>query len=204
MLKRLVLVSCLLAPVTFSCAKTSSVKAESVSAAETISSAETISAAEIVQDVFKTEETSEEEKGLLKVKEVYESMSLRFKNDIPLSSIQNSAFLRSLNVVLSFEDAANIEADESLGLLYLIDKKHKVGSGYEPKGLIPVKQCSLFNISRNDLSLRPEAYNALNVLSKAARADGITLMVSSTYRSYSYQEKLFARYVKEDGEAEAE
>ena len=36
------------------------------------------------------------------------------------------------------------------------------------------------------------------------KKDGITLLVSSTYRSYDYQKKLFARYVAQDGEALAE
>ena len=192
MLKRLVLVSCLLVPVTFSCAKTSSAKTKEASDTEQL------------QEVFKSEEITKEQKDLIKAVQVYNTMSTRFKNDIPLSSIQNTQFIQALNAVLNFEAGAYNETNETLGLLYLIDKKHNVGSEYEPKGLIPVKQCSLYNVSRNDLSLRPEAFHALDVLAEAAKADGITLMVSSTYRSYSYQERLFARYVKEDGEAEAE
>ena len=41
-------------------------------------------------------------------------------------------------------------------------------------------------------------------MAKAALNDGIKLLVSSTYRSYSYQEKLFAKWVAIDGLEEAE
>ena len=54
------------------------------------------------------------------------------------------------------------------------------------------------------MSLRPESFEALKVLAQAAKNDGITLTVSSTYRSYEYQKNLFAYWVKVDGLEEAE
>ncbi|MBO4403946.1 MAG: M15 family metallopeptidase [Treponema sp.] len=129
-------------------------------------------------------------------------MSLRFKGDIHFEDESKiEAFIKDLKDVLAEEKEM---PENDVSLFYLIDKKHNIGSDYEPKGLIPVKQCSLYNVSRNDLSLRPEAFYALDDLARAAKADGITLMVSSTYRSYNYQKNLFARYVAQDGEAEAE
>jgi len=41
-------------------------------------------------------------------------------------------------------------------------------------------------------------------MAQGALDDGIKLMVSSTYRSYDYQTRLFARYVAQDGEELAE
>ena len=41
-------------------------------------------------------------------------------------------------------------------------------------------------------------------MAKASQADGITLLISSTYRSYDYQAKLFQRWVDTDGLEEAE
>ena len=87
---------------------------------------------------------------------------------------------------------------------YLIDKTHKVGADYEPKGLIHLEKNDAYSINKNNLSLRPEAYNALYVLAKAAKADGISLTVSSTYRSYDYQKNLFDYWVSVDGLEEAE
>ena len=129
-----------------------------------------------------------------KLNHVLLSMSDRCKAVIPNGDPEE--FLADLHKVL---DAQKNYRTDDLSLLYLIDKKHSVGSDYVPKDLKPVKANDLWNVSRNDLSLRPEAYEALEDLSRAALNDGIKLLVSSTYRSYQYQEGLFNRYVKQDG-----
>ncbi len=129
-----------------------------------------------------------------KLNRVLLSMSDRCKAAIPNGDPEE--FLADLHRVLEVEK--NFRADD-LSLYYLIDKKHAVGSDYVPRDLVPVKGNELWNVSRNDLSLRPEAYAALEDLSRAALNDGIKLLVSSTYRSYQYQEGLFNRYVKQDG-----
>ena len=79
-----------------------------------------------------------------------------------------------------------LEADED-DLLILCDKKHPVGSSYAPSDLIPLVKGESYTISRNDLSLRKPAYESLKLMAEAARKDGITLLASSTYRSYAYQ-----------------
>ena len=129
-----------------------------------------------------------------KLNRVLLSMSDRCKAAIPNGDPEE--FLADLHRVLEVEK--NFRTDD-LSLYYLIDKKHPVGSDYVPRDLIPVKGNELWNVSRSDLSLRPEAYAALEDLSRAALNDGIKLLVSSTYRSYQYQEGLFNRYVKQDG-----
>lgn len=129
-----------------------------------------------------------------KLNRVLLSMSDRCKAAIPNGDPEE--FLADLHRVLEVEK--NFRTDD-LSLYYLIDKKHAVGSDYVPRDLIPVKGNELWNVSRSDLSLRPEAYAALEDLSRAALNDGIKLLVSSTYRSYQYQEGLFNRYVKQDG-----
>ena len=129
-----------------------------------------------------------------KLNRVLLSMSDRCKAAIPNGDPEE--FLADLHRVLEVEK--NFHTDD-LSLYYLIDKKHPVGSDYVPRDLIPVKGNELWNVSRSDLSLRPEAYAALEDLSRAALNDGIKLLVSSTYRSYQYQEGLFNRYVKQDG-----
>ena len=136
---------------------------------------------------------------LEKLNRVLLSMSDRCKAAIPNGNPEE--FLADLHKVLDVEK--NFRSDD-LSLYFLIDKKHKVGSDYVPKELMAVKGNDLWNVSRNDLSLRPEAYAALEDLSRAALNDGIKLLVSSTYRSFQYQEGLFNRYVKQDGEALAE
>ncbi|MBR1722914.1 MAG: M15 family metallopeptidase [Treponema sp.] len=130
-----------------------------------------------------------------KLGRVLSSMTDRCKAAIPNGNPEE--FLADLHKVLEEERSAHRE--DELDLLYLIDKKHNVGAEYVPKDLIPVKNTELWNVSRNDLSLRPESYAALEELSRAALQEGIKLMVSSTYRSYKYQDGLFKRYVSQDG-----
>ncbi|MBQ9205380.1 MAG: M15 family metallopeptidase [Treponema sp.] len=143
----------------------------------------------------KTVESPKNNPEIEKLARVLSSMSERCKEAIPNGNPEE--FLADLHRVLA-EEAKN-HRDDDLDLLYLIDKKHHVGSDYVPKDLKPVKNSEVWNVSRADLSLRPESFAALEELSRAALADGIKLMVSSTYRSYTYQEGLFNRYVKQDG-----
>lgn len=134
-----------------------------------------------------------------KIDVVLSKMSERAQKEIVISD--KTQFLKDLAVVLNAEK--NYRSDD-LNLYYLIDKKHPVSSSYVPKDLVPLVKNDLYSINRNDLSLRPDVEIALQVMAKAALNDGIRLLVSSTYRSYSYQEKLFARWVAIDGLEEAE
>lgn len=134
-----------------------------------------------------------------KLQRVLAQMSPRFKGVVDISNPE--VFLSDLYKVLDEEKTFR---NDDLSLYYLIDKKHNVGSEYVPKDLIALKKNDLFSISRNDLSLRPEAYESLVQMSKAALDDGIKLLVSSTYRSYKYQQGLFQHWVDVDGLEEAE
>ena len=134
-----------------------------------------------------------------KLNRVLLAMSPRCKAAIPNGDPEE--FLSDLKRVLA--SRSDFSSDD-LSPFYLIDKTHKVGADYEPKGLIHLEKNDAYAINKNNLSLRPEAYNALYVLAKAAKADGVTLTVSSTYRSYDYQKNLFDYWVSVDGLEEAE
>ena len=134
-----------------------------------------------------------------KLNRVLFSMSPRCKAAIPNGDPEE--FLADLKQVLATR--SDFSADD-LSPFYLIDKTHKVAADYEPKGLIHLEKNDAYAINKNNLSLRPEAYKALSVLAKAAKADGVTLTVSSTYRSYEYQKNLFDYWVSVDGLEEAE
>lgn len=152
--------------------------------------------------VKKTEQPKAEKKidpQILKLNNVLMSMSDRFKADFKNGDPYE--FLADLQKVLEAEK--NFRQDD-LSLYYLIDKKHNVGETYVPKDLVPLVKNQYYNISRNDLSLRPDVEAALVEMAKGARKDGITLLVSSTYRSYEYQKNLFQKWVRIDGLEEAE
>lgn len=134
-----------------------------------------------------------------KLNRVLVQLSDECKKAIPNGNPQE--FLQDLKAVLQSESEFS---SDDLSPFYLIDKKHKVSSDYVPKNLISLKKNELFDINKNNLSLRPEAYEALKKLAEAALKDGIKLTVSSTYRSYEYQKNLFDYWVSVDGLEEAE
>ena len=150
-----------------------------------------------ISDVQKNE--TEINPEIEKLNRVLMQLSDECKAAIPNGNPQE--FLQDLQAVLQSE---NDFSSEDLSPFYLIDKKHTVSSDYVPKNLIPLKKNELFDIDKNNLSLRPEAYEALKKLADAALKDGVKLTVSSTYRSYEYQKNLFDYWVSVDGLEEAE
>ncbi len=104
-----------------------------------------------------------------------------------------------------FTSAINtvIENDTD-GLLLLVDKLNNIGQDFVPDDLVPLVKNSSYPINKADLSLRACVQDALVVMAEAAKADGVSLLVSSTYRSYDYQKRLFDYWVSVDGIEEAE
>jgi len=87
-------------------------------------------------------------------------------------------------------------------LRILVDKERALPSDYEPSDLAALQNAS-YRINRNDLSLRTVAAQSLEQMARAARSEGLTLVASSSYRSYEYQVNLFARHSRNMGEAAA-
>jgi D-alanyl-D-alanine carboxypeptidase len=93
---------------------------------------------------------------------------------------------------------------DSDDLLILVDKKHVLPSTYAPTDLVPVEDTSYMKTNRPGHSLRKPVYEALDIMCRAAKEDGLTMLISSTYRSYQYQDTLYSRYTKIYGEEETE
>ncbi|AEF83871.1 carboxypeptidase [Treponema primitia ZAS-2] len=85
----------------------------------------------------------------------------------------------------------------------LVDKTHPLPDHYEPADLEELRG-GAYQINRRSLMLRREAARALETMAAAAQVDGAILLASSSYRSYDYQEELYARYVREDGQEAAD
>lgn len=134
--------------------------------------------------------------SIKKLDAVLEKTSFKAKEATKITD--KEAFLKDLNEVLKHKGDT-----EDISLYTLIDKKHNIGSQYVPHNLLKLETCNEYNVNRNDLSLRAEAASSLNIMGEAAKKDGITLLISSTYRSYSYQENLFKKWVSIDGLEEA-
>ena len=109
------------------------------------------------------------------------------------------AFLADLSAVL--------QADTD-DLLTRVDKKVLLSEDFIPADLksltAQTAQAGSYIINRNDLSLRSVAEKALAVMAKDAREQGITILVSSSYRSYAYQKKVYERNVAQMGKQAAD
>ena len=136
-----------------------------------------------------------------KFSRVFQKMSARAKEAICVTEENKTEFIKDLYAIL--EEEKTFRADDK-SLFFLIDKKHTASSSYVPKDLISLEKNSLFDLNKAGMKIRPEAYSALNEMAQAALNDGIRLLVSSAYRSYSYQENLFNYWVSVDGLEEAE
>ena len=136
-----------------------------------------------------------------KFSRVFQKMSARAKEAICVTEENKTEFIKDLYAIL--EEEKTFRQDDK-SLFFLIDKKHTASSSYAPKDLISLEKNSLFDLNKAGMKIRPEAYSALNEMAQVALNDGIRLLVSSAYRSYSYQENLFNYWVSVDGLEEAE
>jgi zinc D-Ala-D-Ala carboxypeptidase len=88
-------------------------------------------------------------------------------------------------------------------LLVRVDKEKALPDGFAPPDLVSLTDYP-FALSRKDLRLRKPVAEAAREMVAAAKADGVTLVFSSTYRSYEYQVEVYARNVREDGQEAAD
>ena len=70
--------------------------------------------------------------------------------------------------------------------ILIVNKTYSLPSTYNPNGLLPCVQ------------------TAFNQMVNAAKGDGLSLWVASGFRSYSYQQSLYNRYVQQYGQTKAD
>jgi len=93
---------------------------------------------------------------------------------------------------------SNIMSDDD-ALFHLVDKEHSLGESFVPTDLVELSAMDIV-VNRAGMQLRKEPAEALEAMCRAAAAEGITLDISSAYRSYSYQDALFQNSIKRIGE----
>lgn len=97
--------------------------------------------------------------------------------------------------------AADAAADPML--LARVDKTKTLPETFVPSDLLPLDGTGI-SVSRRGHELRAPARSALLAMAKAARLDGVDLVIGSAYRSYAYQRQVFGREVQLYGLAQAE
>jgi len=88
-------------------------------------------------------------------------------------------------------------------LRVLVDKQNALPDGYSPPDLVNLTD-GAYRVSRAGLMLRHSAAVSLEEMATAARAEGITLVASSAYRSFDHQTQVHNRLVQQMGRAAAE
>ncbi|MCL1909055.1 MAG: M15 family metallopeptidase [Holophagaceae bacterium] len=101
-----------------------------------------------------------------------------------------------------FRDLAKCLSEDK-HLRELVDKAHPLPSNYAPQDLITLR-AGAYRLNVQGIKLRRAAAESLAEMSSAARADGVVLTVSSAYRSYSYQQQVNSRIVRERGQRAAD
>ncbi len=90
-------------------------------------------------------------------------------------------------------------------LTWLVDKNHPLAAEYVPEDIRLLRDYPApLVLNRTDLSLREIILPDLVAMVESAAEEGITLDISSSYRSYDYQAGLFQRNVDQLGLEQAE
>jgi len=94
---------------------------------------------------------------------------------------------------------AVVTAAQPESITVLVNKSHRLPSGYEPDDLVYPDVPFIFSEKTDKRKMRREAADALKLLFDGAKKDGIELAGVSGYRSESRQKTLFNNYVERDG-----
>ena len=86
----------------------------------------------------------------------------------------------------------------------LADKQHFLGADYKPEDIVKLTDYPEMTLSRNNHSLREILVSNLLLMIEDAREENLALVISSTYRTYEYQDKLFKWNVEQNGLETAE
>ena len=102
-----------------------------------------------------------------------------------------------VNALLDYKYYTNvIDVKEPEKIDVIVNKYHKLPSNYVPSDLETITP--KYNRGNNN-KLRHVARLAFEAMCEAALKDKITIYSGSAYRSYSYQQNLYNRYVNENG-----
>lgn len=93
-----------------------------------------------------------------------------------------------------------LSKDEASKLDVIVNKYYKLDKDYEPEDLTVINS----KFASGTQKLRKEAAGKFEKMASDMLKENLKIYAGSTYRSYSYQEGLYNRYVKKDGFKEAE
>ena len=123
---------------------------------------------------------------------------LEYNND----NLSSENLVTYVNANLDYKYYTNvINIDEPEKITVLVNKYHKLDNNYVPNDLEAINP--KYNQGFNN-KMRKVAKEAFEEMCEGALNDGITIYSGSAYRSYSYQQSLYNRYVATNGFDNAE
>ena len=110
------------------------------------------------------------------------------------------AIIASALAAVSCDEESNKDNDLKDDMyLKLVNKSNPAGEDYVPENLVPVD--TAYTTGAKSIELEECVAKAVISMIDAMRAEGINnVSVTSAYRTYEYQEQLFARYIAEERE----
>ena len=160
---------------------------------------------EIIPEEITQEETIQEEviPGKIDEKEIlFDQLSAALIN-AQLPSYITENILQSLIISSGFIYELNTILNEDPFFWVLVDKERFLDRNYEPQDLITLNN-GFYRINRTNLFLRKDAAASLEIMAAGARAEGLTLVISSAYRSYNQQEQIYTQNVSRMGRQAAD
>lgn len=128
----------------------------------------------------------------------YENRYLNYQEKNPTLSIET--IIKHVNIGIDNDFYTNVnQIKDPNNYLVLVNKYNKLDSDYVPSDLVNINS----RYSSGTQKLRKNAALAFEDMAKVAKADGLSIRAISTYRSFSYQENLYANYVNKNGDEQA-
>lgn len=129
----------------------------------------------------------------------YINRYLSYKEKNP--KLSNEEVIIHVNIGIDNDYYTNIKRATNLNKnTILVNKYNYLTEDYVPDNLESIS----LDYARSGMQLVREAKDAYEAMAKAAKQEKLTLVATSSYRSYEYQEKLYNNYVKSDGKEAAD
>lgn len=133
---------------------------------------------------------------IMEVKSVYDISNI--KKDFNYEDIVTFVNANLDKEYYSFDN--NISNEDANKIDVLVNKYNKLDENYEPSDLTIIDS----KYASGTQKLRKEAKDKFEEMASVMAKENLKIYAGSTYRSYTYQNGLYNRYVKKDGFAAAE
>lgn len=99
-----------------------------------------------------------------------------------------------------YDEDAIEQTDTSKGNLMLVNKFHYLSEDYTPENIVDVKNTYAYG----DNEITEEVYNAFKNMWTDAKKEDLSLIITSSYRDYEFQDTLWNQYASSNSEAWAD